>query len=124
MPEKAKLTVIIETKTSRRTLVYPEVYDLQFKESFPEPHLGGYRDGGLVVRPVQTHMNGEISLVAVRGEDGHFRTALLEELDPIPDEIRELVTRATRHNINEAAREKLIKALTNLVEKDRKENNK
>lgn len=124
MSEEAKLTVIIETKTSRRTLVYPKVYDLNFQESFPDPRLGGYRDGGIMRRPEQTHMNAEFTMIAVKGEDGHFRTAEFEKLDPIPDEIRELVTRTTRHNINDENREKLIKALTQLVEKDRKENSK
>ena len=119
--EEAKLTVIIETKTSRRTLVYPKVFDLQFRESFPEPRVGGYRDGGIMVRPEQTHMDAEIKMIAVKGDDGNFRTALLEELDPVPDEIRDIVTKATRHNINDDNREKLIKALTNLVQKDRKE---
>ena len=74
-----------------------------------------------MVRPEQTHMDAEIKMVAVKGDDGQFRTALLEELDPVPDEIRNIVTKATRHNINDDNREKLIKALTNLVQKDRKE---
>lgn len=124
MQEQAKLTVIIETRTSRRTLVYPKVFDLQFHESFPDPHVGGYRDGGIMVRPEQTHMNAEITMIAVRGDDDLFRSATVEELDPVPDEIRDLVTKATRHNVNDANREKLIKALTQLVEKDRKENSK
>ena len=124
MQEQAKLTVIIETRTSRRTLVYPKVFDLQFEESFPEPYVGGYRDGAIMRRPAQTHMDASIRMVALKGEDGNFRTAELELLDSVPDEIREIVTKVTRHNINDENREKLIKALTKLVEQDRKENSK
>ena len=122
--DEAKLTVIIEMRDSRRTLVYPKVYNLRFEESFPEPLVGGYRDGAVMYRPEQTHMDASITMVALKGEDGLFRTAELEVLDPIPDEIREIVTKATRHNVNDENREKLIKALTNLVEKDRKEKSK
>ena len=122
--DEAKLTVIIEMRDSRRTLVYPKVYNLRFEESFPEPLVGGYRDGAVMYRPEQTHMDASITMVALKGEDGLFHTAELEVLDPIPDEIREIVTKATRHNVNDENREKLIKALTNLVEKDRKEKSK
>ena len=122
--DEAKLTVIIEMRDSRRTLVYPKVYNLRFEESFPEPHVGGYRDGAVMYRPEQTHMDASITMIALQGEDGLFHTAELEVLDPIPDEIREIVTKATRHNVNDENREKLIKALTNLVEKDRKEKSK
>ena len=122
--DEAKLTVIIEMRDSRRTLVYPKVYNLRFEESFPEPLVGGYRDGAVMYRPEQTHMDASITMVALKGEDGLFCTAELEVLDPIPDEIREIVTKATRHNVNDENREKLIKALTNLVEKDRKEKSK
>ena len=124
MQEQAKLTVIIETRTSRRTLVYPKVFDLQFEESFPEPYVNGYRDGAIMRRPAQTHMDASIRMVALKGEDGNFRTVELELLDTVPDEIREIVTKATRHNINDENREKLIKALTKLVEQDRKEKTK
>ena len=124
MPDEAKLTVIIEMRDSRRTLVYPKVYNLKFEESFPEPYVDGYRDGAIMRRPAQTHMDASIRMVALKGEDGNFRTAELEVLDPVPDEIREIVTKATRHNINDENREKLIRALTNLVEKDRKEKTK
>ena len=72
MQEQAKLTVIIETRTSRRTLVYPKVFDLQFEESFPEPYVGGYRDGAIMRRPAQTHMDASIRMVALKGEDGNY----------------------------------------------------
>ena len=124
MPDEAKLTVIIEMRDSRRTLVYPKVYNLKFEESFPEPYVDGYRDGAIMRRPAQTHMDASIRMVALKGEDGNFRTAELEVLDQVPDEIREIVTKATRHNINDENREKLIKALTKLVEQDRKEKTK
>ena len=124
MSNETKLTVILETRTSRRTFVYPRVLNLQFEESFPEPLVGGYRDGAVMYRPEQTHIDASISMVALKGEDGNFRTALLEELDPVPDEIRDIVTKATRHNVNDENREKLIKALTKLVEQDRKEKTK
>lgn len=124
MSDETKLTVILESRTERRTLVYPRVLNLEFQEWFPEPYVDRYRDGAIMRRPQQTHMNASITMVALKGEDGNFRTAEVEKLDPIPDEIRDLVTKATRHNVNDANREKLIKALTQLVEKDRKENSK
>lgn len=122
--EEAKLTVTIETKTSRRTLVYPRVFDLQFRESFPDPRLGGYRDGGLMRPPEQTHMNAEITMIAAKGADGYFRTAEVEKLDPIPSEIAKLVDEFTGNNVNAQQRAKLKRQLIQLVENDRKENNK
>ena len=124
MKDETKLTVILESRTERRTLVYPRVLNLEFQESFPEPQVGPYRDGGVILRQRQTHLDASIRMVALKGEDGNFRTAEIEKLDPVPDEIREIVTKATRHNINDENREKLIKALTNLVQQDRKEKTK
>lgn len=117
--EVAKVTVIVETRTSRRTFVYPVTYNLMFEEVAPDVHLHA---GG--VRHSTDWMNTKFSMTNAKDEHGHFRTMQLEELDPIPDEIRDLVTKATQHNINDENREKLIKALTKLVEKDRKENSK
>ena len=122
--EVAKVTVIVETSRTRRTLIYPRAYNVQFQERMPEPHVSGYRDGSMIRRPEQNWMETEFSMTNGKDENGNFRTLELEELDPIPDEIRQLVTKATQHNVNEVNRERLIKALTNLVENDRKENNK
>ena len=124
MAEVAKVTVIVETKRQRRTFVYPKAYDIRFNEEMPQPHRLHSDNGAYMTRHDPQYMNTQFEMVNGKDGEGHFRTMVLEELDPVPDDIREIVTKATQHNINEAAREKLIKQLTQLVETDRKENSK
>lgn len=122
--EVAKVTVIVETRTARRTFIYPKGYNVRFNESMSDVQYRPHHNDRYMVPRQPEHMNVEFTLVAVKDENEHFRTMQLEDLDPIPDEIRELVTKATQHNLNDVKREKLIKALTNLVETDRKEKSK
>lgn len=122
--DKTKVTVIIETRKQKRTITYNSAFDVKIGQHYPDRAYHSSDFGGGFALPRPEWMEVELSMVLGKDEEGNYQTLTVEQLDPVPDDIREIITKATQHNINDERREKLIKELIKLVETDRKENSK
>lgn len=125
MPGYEKITIISETKRHKRTMTFNRVYDSRINMQLPDPRPSDFiRASSAFMLPQPGYEQVQMEFTAAQDDDGHFHTMQVEDLDPVPEDIERIVTKATEHNLNTHQRAKLIAQLKTLVREDREHNKK